>query len=195
MQNTNYRDERSMEYNEHALLSPAIGGQGQQFVPPLLPLDDEASYPPSQGWPDDKKHPSAEGAVHERGLTAPVKPPAPSPKPTPVDLTKSIKFWTWFSPYRQMLFLVVIVEAFMILVTLLGGWHFARTHLSTLVTGNLLVAIAIRSEWVMRLLYWISIKLFRRWTPLKFRVLVVAVLYHIGKNIQILSNKSTLTSS
>ncbi|KAA1107022.1 hypothetical protein PGTUg99_024569 [Puccinia graminis f. sp. tritici] len=79
-----------------------------------------------------------------------------------------------------MLFLVVILQAVMILVTLSGGWHFARTHSSAFVTGNLLVTIAIRSEWVMRLLYWFSIKLFRIWTPLKFRVIVVAILYHIG---------------
>lgn len=67
-----------------------------------------------------------------------------------------------------------------IMVTLSGAWIYPRTHISAMVCGNLLVAIAIRSEWVMRLLYWGSIKLIRSWAPMKLRVLVVAVLYHIG---------------
>ncbi|MBW0470936.1 hypothetical protein O181_010651 [Austropuccinia psidii MF-1] len=98
----------------------------------------------------------------------------------PVYISSSIKFWTWLSPYRQILFLVVIVEAVLILVTLAGVWKYPRTNLNAMVTGNLLVAIAIRSEWVMRLLYWLSIKLFRRWSPMWFRVVIVAILYHIG---------------
>ncbi|PLW17755.1 hypothetical protein PCANC_06889 [Puccinia coronata f. sp. avenae] len=106
--------------------------------------------------------------------------PDPKPRPLPVTVGRSVKFWTWFSPYRQMLFLVVTVQAVMILFTLFSGGSFARNQLSALVTGNMLVAITVRSEWVIRFFYWVSIKFFRRWTPLKFRVLVVAILYHIG---------------
>ncbi|OAV98266.1 hypothetical protein PTTG_00317 [Puccinia triticina 1-1 BBBD Race 1] len=168
----NYGRDASQMHNQNAPLSPLIGGQG--YAAPLSPMGTKF---PGYGYPGHEKerHPATQ--VYEKGI---ILAPKPAPNPPPLDINKSVKFWTWFSPYRQMLVLVVVVEALMIIVTLLGGWHFARTHLPALVTGNLLVAIAIRSEWVMRLLYWISIKLFRRWTPLKFRVLVVAILYHIG---------------
>ncbi|KAA1102467.1 hypothetical protein PGT21_000299 [Puccinia graminis f. sp. tritici] len=46
-----------------------------------------------------------------------------------------------------MLFLVVILQAVMILVTLSGGWHIRQDPFFWFVTGNLLVTIAIRSEW------------------------------------------------
>ncbi|KAH9454101.1 hypothetical protein Pst134EA_013195 [Puccinia striiformis f. sp. tritici] len=157
------------EYNQNVPLSPLIGRQGS-----ASPL--QAVVGPGYPGHSEKQNSFAEKA-HQKDL---ISPPQSAPKPTPVVPTGSLKFWTWFSPYRQILFTVVIIESLMILITLMGGWHWARTHLPLLVTGNLLVAIAIRSEWVMRLLYWISIKLFRRWTPLKFRVLVVAFLYHIG---------------
>ncbi|CAH7690014.1 hypothetical protein BY996DRAFT_4612396 [Phakopsora pachyrhizi] len=98
----------------------------------------------------------------------------------PVELSGSVKFWTWFSPYRQMMLLVILIQILMILVTFGDGWAYPRTHTSAMVSGNLLVATAVRSEWVLRFVYWISIKLFRGWSPMKLRVLVVAILYHIG---------------
>lgn len=117
----------------------------------------------------DVKEPAAE----------PAKPP-PAPKPEPIHLRDSVKFWTWFSPYRQILVATIAIQAIAILVTLSGAWIYPRTHISGIACGNVLVAVAIRSEWVMRFLYWTSIQAIRGWAPMKLRVLVVAFLYHIG---------------
>lgn len=101
-------------------------------------------------------------------------------KPMTIHLSDSVKFWTWFSPYRQILVLTIGIQLIAIMITLSGVWIYPRTHNSAMVCGNLLVAIAIRSEWVMRFLYWASIQLIRGWAPMRLRVLVVAFLYHIG---------------
>ncbi|KAA1078301.1 hypothetical protein PGT21_033017 [Puccinia graminis f. sp. tritici] len=170
-----YAQDPVQEHNQRVPLSPF--DTRQSYAAPLSPLIGGPSFPGKDYPINEKKHLSALQVYEKQPIPVP-KPAASNPRP--VVLNKSLKFWTWFSPYRQMLLLVVAVEAIMVIITLLGGWHFARTHLPAMVTGNLLVAIAIRSEWVMRFLYWVSIKLFRRWTPLKFRVLVVAILYHIG---------------
>ncbi|EGG05620.1 uncharacterized protein MELLADRAFT_87894 [Melampsora larici-populina 98AG31] len=126
---------------------------------------------------DEKKIDIKEEKIIEAPRAAPPKPTAS--KPTPVHLSDSVKFWTWFSPYRQILVLTIGIQMVAILVTLSGAWIYPRTHISAMVGGNLLVAVGIRSEWVMRFLYWSSIKLIRGWAPMKLRVLVVAFLYHI----------------
>ncbi|KAI7951445.1 hypothetical protein MJO28_007129 [Puccinia striiformis f. sp. tritici] len=179
MKATNGADVKPMEYNSKFPLSLlTIRGQGFTSLPIPSPSPTKQSFP-VHGYNSNEKGTISTIEVFEKEVLA--KPNLVPPEPTPATaLSSSIKFWTWFSPYRQMLFLVVITQLSLVLITLLGGSQFAKNHMSGFVTGNLLVAIAIRSEWVMRLLYWISIKLFRRWTPLKFRVIVVAVLYHIG---------------
>ncbi|KAA1068634.1 hypothetical protein PGT21_018454 [Puccinia graminis f. sp. tritici] len=96
-----------------------------------------------------------------------------------------ISWWTtlltWFTPYRQ-LFVLTFGFNFAGAVSVLSGyWPWAFRHLTPMVVGNVLFAIGIRSEWVLRFLYWFAIKTFRpRLFPLWLRVNVVGILYHIG---------------
>ncbi|WAR56364.1 hypothetical protein PtB15_7B212 [Puccinia triticina] len=176
MKAANSRDSDKTQTNQNVPLSLLI--TGQNFSSQSFSSSSRTSYP-SHDYNGDEKGSLSSRETFEKSIILPPN-SRPAPKPAPVTVSISIKFWTWFSPYRQMLFLVIIFQACLVLINLLGGWHFVRTHSSAFVTGNMLVAIAIRSEWVMRLIYWISIKSFRGWTPLKFRVAVVAILYHIG---------------
>jgi len=168
------RASRRISYNLNLPLSPLPGEKFRDDSP--SPSFDKEKYSGPDLRSSDKDTRSS-SEVSEKGSGLSFK---PAPKPTPVIVGRSTKFWTWFSPYRQLLFLVVTVQALMILVTLITGWNFARTHISELACGNMLVAITIRSEWVMRLIYWTSIKFFRNWAPLKLKVFVVGILYHIG---------------
>jgi hypothetical protein len=98
-----------------------------------------------------------------------------------------ISWWTtlltWFTPYRQ-LFVLTFGLNFAGAVSVLSGyWPWAFRHLTPMVVGNVLFAIGIRSEWVLRFLYWLTIKTFRPTLfPLWLRVNVVGILYHIGKH-------------
>ncbi|OAV90555.1 hypothetical protein PTTG_08305 [Puccinia triticina 1-1 BBBD Race 1] len=88
---------------------------------------------------------------------------------------------TWFTPYRQLFVLTFGVNFAGVVTVLSGYWPWALRHLTAMVVGNALLAIGIRSEWVLRFLYWSAVKTFRpRMFPLWIRVKVVGVVYHIG---------------
>ncbi|PLW45013.1 hypothetical protein PCASD_06977 [Puccinia coronata f. sp. avenae] len=88
---------------------------------------------------------------------------------------------TWFTPYRQLFVLILGVNFLGASAALLGYWPWPMEHLTSLVVGNALLAISVRSEWVLRFLYWLAVKTFRpRIFPLWLRVKVVSILYHIG---------------
>ncbi|KAG0140174.1 hypothetical protein CROQUDRAFT_665539 [Cronartium quercuum f. sp. fusiforme G11] len=97
-----------------------------------------------------------------------------------VVVTPWVRFRTWLTPYRQILITVVMLNIAGSALEIGGLWPAASRCLSSLVIGNLLCAIAIRSEWVLRFLYWLAIKLFRPSLPIRLRVIVVGLLYHIG---------------
>jgi hypothetical protein len=107
---------------------------------------------------------------------------------------------TWFTPYRQLFVLILGVNFLGASAALLGYWPWPMEHLTSLVVGNALLAISVRSEWVLRFLYWLAVKTFRpRIFPLWLRVKVVSILYHIGEHISLRQNnlpsRDTLLSS
>lgn len=95
-------------------------------------------------------------------------------------VTGYLRFRTWLTPYRQILIFIVLLNLIGAGFEILDRWSAASRNLSTLVVGHLLAAIAIRSEWVLRLIYWLSIKLFQRSLPVRLRATVVGLIYHIG---------------
>ncbi|KNE90949.1 hypothetical protein PSTG_15643 [Puccinia striiformis f. sp. tritici PST-78] len=100
---------------------------------------------------------------------------------TPPKISRWINFLTWFTPYRQLFVLTFGVNFAGITIVLSGYWPWVLRHLSSMVVGNVLIAIGIRSEWILRFLYWVAIKVFRpTMFPLWLRVKVVGILYHIG---------------
>lgn len=114
------------------------------------------------------------------------RPQSPSgvrePSVTPVKITKTIKFLTWFNHYRKILCLCLLINAIFLILALRDRQSYMRKHLSAMVLGNLLIGSMVRSEWVLRFLYWSSIMCFRwNWVPSKLKVWVVGVLYHIGR--------------
>lgn len=100
---------------------------------------------------------------------------------TPDQITKKIRFLTWFNPYRQLLFLSILLNLVLMLIAI-GDLHsYMKGHLSAMVLGNLVIGTMARSEWILRFVYWLSIICFRwNWVPAKIKLWVVGVLYHIG---------------
>lgn len=92
------------------------------------------------------------------------------------------RLFTWFTPYRQLFSLTFGLNLIGAAMELSGHWAWSNRHVTALVVGNVLIAIAIRSEWVLRLLYWVAVKTFRpNVFPLWIRVKTVGILYHIGE--------------
>ncbi|KAI8448657.1 hypothetical protein BY996DRAFT_8388018 [Phakopsora pachyrhizi] len=91
------------------------------------------------------------------------------------------RFTTWFTPYRKIFTLVVLINLVGCILELTGVWKWANKNLTTLVVGNTCVAILIRNEWFIRFLYWFSVKVFRPAIfPVWLRAKVVGIIYHIG---------------
>lgn len=99
----------------------------------------------------------------------------------PGQITKKVKFLTWFNIYRQLLCLSILINSILILISIVNTKSYMRKHLSVMVLGNLLISTMARSEWILRFVYWSTVMCFRwNWVPTKFKLLVVGVLYHIG---------------
>ncbi|PLW20512.1 hypothetical protein PCASD_15556 [Puccinia coronata f. sp. avenae] len=99
----------------------------------------------------------------------------------PPRINQGTIFFTWFTPYRQLFVLIFSINLIGAVVGLSGRWNWSKRNATPLVVGNILIAIAIRSEWVLRFLYWIAVKIFRPSIfPLCLRIKVVGILYHIG---------------
>lgn len=96
-----------------------------------------------------------------------------------------LDFQTWFTPYRQLFFLVTVTNLSLLIGIELGqiggGWE---QDFSIYIILHILIAIGIRNEWILRFLYWITIKSFRSIKiPVRFRKYLVGILYHIGMSL------------
>lgn len=97
-------------------------------------------------------------------------------------VTTWIKICTWFTPYRQLFAFALSVNLVIAALGLSNSWMWSLQKLVPLLVGNILLASFVRSEWVLRFIYWLAVKTFRpKIFPLSFRAKVVGLLYHIGE--------------
>lgn len=92
-----------------------------------------------------------------------------------------LRFITWFSPYRRLFVACTFLNALAISLTIGRVWVYPLNHLTTFVMANMLASLLARNEYALRLLYWIVIKLLAKSSPLRLRLTIVGLLYHIGK--------------
>ena len=85
------------------------------------------------------------------------KPPVLPPKPPVRDTRKRTKFVLWFNAYRRFFTFCVTLNGVGILLAALNKFAYAENHLGALVLGNLLMAILMRNELFLRVLYLIAI--------------------------------------
>lgn len=98
-----------------------------------------------------------------------------------IKITKKIRFLTWFNPYRKLFCVSILLNSILMIIAIQNLQSYMKRHLSAMVLGNLLIGAMARSEWVLRLMYWLSVMCFRwKWIPAKLKIWVVGVLYHIG---------------
>lgn len=92
------------------------------------------------------------------------------------------KFLTWLSPYRKLLISIFSLNLVGVVLVLCEHWPWVKSCAATLAVGNILVALIVRSEWLLRFWYWLCVKILRpQIFPLWVRVQVVGILFHIGK--------------
>lgn len=110
-------------------------------------------------------------------LPIPLADKHPNPNPSSshsAKITPLIKAITWLTPYRLSFAVAFGLNVVGVALELSGHWSWAKSNLATLVVGNMLCAVGARSEWVLRLVYWLSVKVFRpRFFPLWMRVQII----------------------
>lgn len=116
----------------------------------------------------EKPVPGSESSVNRKPVLS---------KPEPGLL---IKFLTWFSPYRRLFLICVLVNTLGIVLVEGKVWSYPLRHLTTFVLGNMVCSVLVRNEFALRLFYWVTIKLLAKWSPLRLRLAIVGLLYHIG---------------
>jgi hypothetical protein len=68
-----------------------------------------------------------------------------------------VLFQLWFNTYRKFFIFVTLLNLTGIILASLGRFPYAENHLGALVLGNLLMAILMRNELFLRILYTILI--------------------------------------
>ncbi|KFZ08613.1 hypothetical protein V501_05887 [Pseudogymnoascus sp. VKM F-4519 (FW-2642)] len=95
-------------------------------------------------------------------------------------ISRWIAFQLWFNTYRKFFTIVTLLNLAGIIMTALGRFPYAESHLGALVLGNLLCAILMRNELFLRFLYLIAIYGLRSWAPLSIKIGVTSILQHVG---------------
>ncbi|KFA71459.1 hypothetical protein S40288_08015 [Stachybotrys chartarum IBT 40288] len=113
--------------------------------------------------------------------------PAPEPPvkaPTQAKPKKVVSRWIlfrlWFNPYRQFFTLIVLLNLIGMICAGTGNWDYAVDHLGALVLGNLLFAVLMRNELLLRVLYTILIYGLRSWAPVQLKLAATSALQHVG---------------
>ena len=72
-------------------------------------------------------------------------------------VSKWILFTLWFNTYKKFFTFVTLLNLVGIILAALGRFPYAENHLGALVLGNLLMAVLMRNELFLRILYMIAI--------------------------------------
>ncbi|KAK3316857.1 hypothetical protein B0H66DRAFT_306716 [Apodospora peruviana] len=128
------------------------------------------SWPPGWKIPDGAK-------VVERDQGR--KPSITNIKPKE-KISRWILFVLWFNTYRKFFTFVTLLNLTGIILAALGRFPYAENHLGALVLGNLLMAILMRNELFLRVLYIVAIYGLRSWAPLCIKLAATSVLQHVG---------------
>jgi hypothetical protein len=80
------------------------------------------------------------------------KPERPKPK-----ISRWVLFNLWFNTYKKFFTFVTLLNLAGIIMAALGRFPYAENHLGALVLGNLLMAVLMRNELFLRVLYIVSI--------------------------------------
>jgi hypothetical protein len=84
---------------------------------------------------------------------APTKPAQPKKKQT----SRWTLFRLWFNTYRQFFIFITTLNLVGMILAGVGPFHYAQNHIGALVLGNLLFAVLMRNELLLRILYTIAI--------------------------------------
>lgn len=102
----------------------------------------------------------------------------------PVGQIRKITLWTkwqlFFNTYRKLFTFVVAINFVGLVLAALDIWKYPRNYTGAVVLGNILVAVLVRNELFIRILYIIVNACFAKWPPLWFRLGCTSVLQHLG---------------
>ncbi|KAH8827519.1 hypothetical protein DL96DRAFT_1464630, partial [Flagelloscypha sp. PMI_526] len=86
----------------------------------------------------------------------------------------------WLSLYRVFHAIVLCTNLVGVGFSLSHRWPLGNRYAATFALGNILVSLFPRNEIFLRFLYWFSLLLFKRWSPLWVREIIATVLLHLG---------------
>ncbi|KAB5550783.1 hypothetical protein GE09DRAFT_1239714 [Coniochaeta sp. 2T2.1] len=122
------------------------------------------------------------GRAADATLSRPGKPPTLTKKPDrpKPKVSRWVLFNLWFNTYKKFFTFVTLLNLAGIIMAALGRFPYAENHLGALVLGNLLTAVLMRNELLLRCLYVIAIYGLRSWAPLPIKLAATSVLQHVG---------------
>lgn len=146
---------------------------------PVLPLSKTVSEEKLKF--DEKKEQSFPAVEKNAGDVQHIEVQKPAaPAPTPIVVSKWVKFQLWYSAYRRFFTVVVTFNFISIVLTCLGRFPYAQKNVGAFILGNLCTAVLMRNELFGRLLYLIANTLLRKWPPLCVRLAATSTLQHLG---------------
>lgn len=123
----------------------------ETILPPMSPIHEGIT--PSASSPNLVQTWRTVGHVNTLAPD-PAANPQPPPKPR---ISRWILLRLWFNTYRRFFTFVTLLNLTGIIMAALNRFPYAEKHLGALVLGNLLVAILMRNELFLRVLYIIAI--------------------------------------
>ena len=83
--------------------------------------------------------------------------PSQKPLPSPKKPKRRTLLSLWFHTYRKFFIFTTLLNFIGIVLASLGRFQYAENHLGALVLGNLLFAVLMRNELLLRVLYMVAI--------------------------------------
>lgn len=83
--------------------------------------------------------------------------PVPARQKSAKKPNKWVLFFLWFNTYRKFFIFITSLNLVGIILAGVGRFRYAENHLGALVLGNLLLAVMMRNELLLRILYTIAI--------------------------------------
>lgn len=89
------------------------------------------------------------------------------------------KFLIWFELYRKLFAIVIGFNLLALIFVTKQDFGYAKKNVFNFALGNLLVSVLCRNEAALRILYWLTVKLFPM-APIRVRNWVTAMFVHLG---------------
>jgi len=95
-------------------------------------------------------------------------------------VARATKWRVWYNPYRQLFTFCLTLNLVGILLASTDHFPYGKRHGPAITLGNIVACCAVRNEAFLRVVFYVLVKIFQKWTPLGVRIWLTAFLQHLG---------------